>query len=103
MATQRSRDLAALALAALSAAAALSLGRVFSSAEFVLPVLGAAVLPHALGVVTRRRAWSAGVTLGLSLVGLAAYTVWVVEPATTHLGVPSAATLEDLGRHFDQG
>jgi transglutaminase-like putative cysteine protease len=103
MATQRSRDFAALALAALSAAAALSMGRVFASAEFALPVLGAALLPHALGMVTRRRSWSAGLTIGMSLVGLLAYVVWVVEPSTTRFGIPTSTTLEVLGRHFEQG
>ena len=103
MATQRSRDLAALALAALSAAAALSLGRVFAAAEFALPVVGAAALPHALGIVTRRRGWSIGVSVACSVVGLAAYAVWVVEPSTTRFGLPTATTLEALGRHLDQG
>ena len=49
----RARVVAPFALAALSAAAGLSLGRVFDSGRFVLPVLGAAVLPHAIGALAR--------------------------------------------------
>ena len=43
-----------VALAALSASVALALGGVFSSAAYVGPLLGAALLPHLLGWVTRR-------------------------------------------------
>ena len=49
----RARVVAPFALAALSAAAGLSLGRVFDSGRFILPVLGAALLPHAIGALTR--------------------------------------------------
>ena len=44
--------------AALSVVAALSLGRVVDSSRFVLPVVGAALLPHALGALVRWRGWS---------------------------------------------
>ncbi|HUF83809.1 MAG TPA: transglutaminaseTgpA domain-containing protein, partial [Acidimicrobiia bacterium] len=50
-----------------------------------------------------RRTWSVPATVGLSLVGLAAYLVWVVEPSTTRLGIPTATTVETLGRHLDSG
>ena len=55
----RARVVAPFALAALSAAAGLSLGRVFDSGRFILPVLGAALLPHAIGALARARRWSA--------------------------------------------
>ena len=55
---RRARFLAPLALAALSVVAALSLGRVVDSSRFVLPVVGAALLPHTLGAVVRWRGWS---------------------------------------------
>ena len=48
---RRARLVAPFALAALSVVAALSLGRVVDSSRFVLPVIGAALLPHALGAL----------------------------------------------------
>ena len=50
----RARVVAPFALAALSIAAALSLSRVLDSGRFVLPVVGAALLPHAIGALARR-------------------------------------------------
>ena len=59
MMVRRARLFAPLALAALSVVAALSLGRVVDSSRFVLPILGAALLPHAVGAVVRWRGWPA--------------------------------------------
>jgi transglutaminase-like putative cysteine protease len=103
MAPRRSTELAVLALAALSVAAALTLGRVFDSGGFALPVAGAAALPHALGLMTRRRGWPVSLTVTLSLVGIFAYAVWVIEPSTTRYGLPTSATLDTLARHLEQG
>jgi transglutaminase-like putative cysteine protease len=103
MAPRRAHEFAALALAALSAAAALSLGRVFASASFVLPVVGAAVLPHALGLVARRRGWRTAVVLALSLLGAVLYAIWVVEPSTTRLGIPTPTSLDALGGLLQDG
>ena len=103
MAPRRSHELAVVALAALSVAAALSLGRVFDAGDFVLPVVGAALLPHALGAVTRRRGWGFPATLALSVAALAAYVVWVVDPGATWYGVPTGSTVDALGRHLRDG
>jgi hypothetical protein len=103
MAPRRSAELAVLALAALSVAAALTLGRVFDSGGFALPVAGAAVLPHALGLVTRRWGWPVRLTVALSLLGIVGYAVGVIEPSTTRYGFPTTATLDALGRHLEQG
>ncbi len=103
MASRRAHDLAAVALATLSAAAALSLGRVFASASYVLPVVGAAVLPHALGLVARRRDWRTVLTLAVSVAGAILYTVWVVEPSTTRFGLPTLDSLDAFGRDLEAG
>ena len=66
---RRARFVAPLALAALSVVAALSLGRVVDSSRFVLPVVGAALLPHALGALVRWRGWPVWVGAALAVVG----------------------------------
>lgn len=103
MAPRRSHELAVVALAALSVAAALALGRVFDAAGFVAPVVGAALLPHALGALTRRRGWSVATTLLASAAGMVAYTIWVVDPGATTYGVPTAGTLEVFVDHLGDG
>ncbi len=69
-----SRELpVSVALAALSAAAALSFGAAFASDAYLGAVLGAALLPHALGWVTRRWTPSAGWGAAVSAGGLVLY------------------------------
>jgi transglutaminase-like putative cysteine protease len=99
----RARVVAPFALAALSAAAALSLARVFDSGRFVLPVLGAAVVPHAVGALTRRRRWAAAVWLAIAVGALSAYVVWVLVPSSTWYGVPTSSTADLLGRQLRGG
>ena len=103
MAPRRSHELAVVALAALSVAAALSLGRVFDAGGFVLPVVGAALLPHASSAVTRRRGWGLPPTIAFSLVAMVLYVVWVVDPGATWYGIPTGSTLDALGRHLQDG
>jgi hypothetical protein len=103
MAPRRAHELAVVALAALSVAAALALGRVFDGGGFVAPVLGAAVLPHAIGALTRRRGWSMAATLTLSAAAGAVYVVWAVDPAATSYGIPTPSTLETFGDHLAAG
>lgn len=100
---QRARLFAPLALAALSAVAALSLGRVVDSSRFVVPVLGAALLPHALGALCRRRNWSVWIAVGATLVGLAVFVVLALEPSTTTFGLPGADTWRALDRQLTHG
>jgi transglutaminase-like putative cysteine protease len=100
---QRARLFAPLALAALSAVAALSLGRVVDSSRFVLPVLGAALLPHLLGVLFRRRNWSVWIGVTATLVGLAVYVVLALEPSTTTFGLPGADTWHALDAQVTNG
>ncbi len=100
---QRARLFAPLALAALSAVAALSLGRVVDSSRYVLPVLGAALLPHAIGVLFRRRNWSVWIGVAATLVGLGVFIVLALEPSTTTLGIPGADTWRALDRQLTNG
>jgi len=100
---RRARFLAPFALAALSAVAALSLARVVDSGRFALPVLGAALLPHALGALVRRRHWPVWVGVLLAVVGVAVFVLLALEPSTTTLGVPSGDTWRALDRQLTGG
>lgn len=94
---------AAAALAALTIAAALGLGRVFDEGSFALPVIGAALLPHAVGAVARWRRWS-GVVLGLlTFVVVLLYLAWVIAPGSTTYGIPGPATIDVLARRLSSG
>jgi transglutaminase-like putative cysteine protease len=86
---RRARVIAPLALAALSVVAALSLGRVVDSSRFVLPVVGAALLPHALGAVVRWRGWSVWIGWALAVLGLVVYVLVALETSTLGSGFPA--------------
>src|SRR5262245_65809648 len=96
MASRTSTALPSLALAALSTAAALTLGRVFESGRFVLPVVAAVLLAHLLGFVARTRGWSLLDALSLSMSGLAVYLIWVLAAPATPYGIPTAETFRVL-------
>ncbi len=95
--------LPALSLAALSTAAVLTLGRVFESGRFVLPVVGAVLLAHLLGFIARTRGWSVVDALSLSMSGLAVYLIWVLAPHTTFYGIPTADTFRVLADRLGDG
>ncbi len=97
------RDAPALALAVLSAAAALSFGRVFHDGSFALPLVGAAIIPHAVGLLARRRRWPLAGAIAASLGALALYVCWFLVPSTTGYGIPGAATLHEVGHRFAEG
>ena len=100
---RRARVAAPLALAALSVVVALSLGRVVDSGRFVLPVLGAALLPHALGALVRWRGWSVWVGAAIATLGLAVYVVVALETSTTTAGLPGADTWHTLETQLSGG
>jgi transglutaminase-like putative cysteine protease len=100
---QRARLLAPFALAALSVVAALSLGRVVDSGRFVLPVLGAALLPHAIGGLVRRRGWSVWASVAITFVGVGVFVVLALEPSTTTFGIPGADTWHEIDRQLTGG
>ena len=82
---------------------ALSLGRVFDGRGFVLPVLGAAVLPFVIGTFGRHRSWPTAVTVSLSALALVLYVVYALEPSTTSTGAPLGTTWRTIGDHLDRG
>ena len=65
-------------LAALSATVALAFGAVFTSGAYVGPLVGAALLPHAIGWITRRWTRSGTVGAAIAAVGLVVYTVGLI-------------------------
>ncbi len=85
-----------VALAALSATVALAFGAVFASGAYVGPLLGAALLPHAIGWITRR--WTRSGTRGaaIAVVGLAVYTAGLI-------GAPGPATVSRLVDRLQSG
>jgi transglutaminase-like putative cysteine protease len=103
MASRTSTALPSLALAALSTAAALTLGRVFESGRFVLPAVAAVLLAHLLGFIARMRGWSLVDALSLSMSGLAIYLIWVLAPHTTLYGIPTADTFRVLADRLGDG
>lgn len=103
MKTDRSADFAALALAALTVAAALGLARVFSDDSFALPIIGAALLPHAIGRLGRARHWRASTTVVASVVATFVLCAWVIAPTSTTYGLPGLGTVQELVRRFADG
>jgi hypothetical protein len=91
------------ALAAVTVAAALGLGRVFADGSFALPVIGAALLPHAIGVLARARRWRAGVLAGVTVGAVALYAAWVIAPESTTYGIPGAGTVTALADRLSAG
>ncbi len=100
---RRARLVAPLALAALSAVAALSLGRVVDDSRFVVPVVAAALLPHALGALVRWRGWSVWIGWLLAAVGLVVFVIVALEASTTTLGLPGADTWHALDTQLSGG
>ena len=75
--------------------------RVFSGDSWLAPVLAAAIVPHVIGLLTRRR--PVIVTVGAWAVGLAMFAVWVLAPSSTRSGIPTGNTLNELGDRLDHG
>jgi len=90
-----------VALAAFSAAVAFGFTRLVTGHDWLLLVVGAAVLPHVVGLCTRAR--SAMLQVGLWLFGLGAYVLWAAVPSSTRSGVPTGATLHTLGDRLHTG
>lgn len=103
MASRTDSALTSLALAALSVAAVLTLGRVFASGRFALPVIGAVLLVHLLGFVARTRRWPLIDALSLWLLGLAVFLIWVLAVHTTAYGLPTFETFRVLADRLGDG
>jgi transglutaminase-like putative cysteine protease len=85
-----------VALAALSATVALAFGAIFASDAYVGPLIGAALLPHAIGWIVRR--WNTSQARGavVSGVGLVVYAAGLV-------GTPGPATGSRLADRIQAG
>ncbi len=103
MTVNRSALYAAGALAALTIAAALGLGRVFADGSFALPIIGAALLPHAVGGAARARRWSGAVLTLVTIVVVLVYLALVIAPGTTTYGIPGSGTLTTLAHRLGDG
>jgi uncharacterized protein YggT (Ycf19 family) len=99
----RARLVAPFALAALSAAAALSLGRVFASARFVVPTLLAVALAHGTAALARRLDWRAWATVSLQAVALAAFVLLAFVPAFDVVGAGLNSSGASLATLLDRG
>ena len=99
----RARSLAPMALAALSVVAALSMGRLLDSARFVGPVIGAALLPHALGALKRRLRIPTVAAVGIGALALILYVTLGLERSTATFGLPNDSTWNAVERQLRGG
>jgi transglutaminase-like putative cysteine protease len=81
-----------VALAGVTAAAALGLGRLFVGASWIGPVLAAVVGGHAVAWACRRLGLGLVASAAISAAGLLLALAWLVEPHTTTLLIPRGAT-----------
>lgn len=81
-----------LALATLSAVTAIAFDRVFRDGSYLLPALGAAVIPHAIGWLGRRRRWHVATPIVVSALTLGLYVTWTAVGSTTVFGLPGPDT-----------
>jgi len=92
-----------IAVATLSAASALGFHRIFAGGAFLVPVLGAAVLPVALSALAQLRGWRLTTSVLLSLGGFVLYVVYAALNPTMPNLVPTASTFRELGRGLTNG
>jgi transglutaminase-like putative cysteine protease len=90
-----------LALAAVSVGVALGMQRLMTGDRWLLPMLAAALLPHALGLATRTR--TTVVQVGVWTVGLLGFLVRETVLDTTRAGLPTPATLRALVDRVETG
>ena len=102
-ATDTRTPTATLALAMLSAATAVAFDRVFRDGSYLLPALGAAMIPHAIGWLGRRRRWHPVTPIVVSLLALGIYATWIAVGSTTFLGVPGPDTPHALATTIREG
>ncbi|HEX9506713.1 MAG TPA: transglutaminaseTgpA domain-containing protein, partial [Acidimicrobiia bacterium] len=82
---------------------ALSLGRLLDSARFVGPVIGAALLPHALGALVRRVRIPTVLAVAIGGLALILYVTLALERSTATFGFPNGATWDAFERQLDSG
>jgi transglutaminase-like putative cysteine protease len=99
----RARRVAPFALAALSAAAALSLGRLLASGRFVVPVLVAVALAHGVGALARWRSAPWWATALVEVLTLALYAQLAFGSYFDVLGVELGGSSLSLAEQLDAG
>lgn len=83
-----------LALTALTAAAAVGMGRLFAGSAYLVAFLAAAVVSHGVMWAGRRLGAPLPVTAVAAMGALALTAAWLVLPGTTTFGIPGGATLD---------
>ncbi|MGH2684800.1 MAG: transglutaminaseTgpA domain-containing protein, partial [Actinomycetota bacterium] len=91
-ATDRTLLVAELALASVTIAAVIGLGRLFVDGSFLPPILLAAVASHGVAAGARRLGWGVAASSLVSFGGLVLFVAWVLYPETATIGLPTGAT-----------
>lgn len=91
MATTRPLRSSPIALAALTAATAVALTRVFSGHSWLLAALGCALAAHLVGGLAAQRQWSGGLTALAHVVVGFLVTLWIVVPGGTWAALPTTS------------
>jgi transglutaminase-like putative cysteine protease len=92
-----------VAVATLSAVGAVGFHRIFAGRSFLVPVLGAAVLPVAVSAAGHLRRWHVSTSLLASLVAFVLYVMYAALGPTMPNLVPTASTFAELGRGLTNG
>ncbi|HEY8094295.1 MAG TPA: hypothetical protein VID93_10945, partial [Acidimicrobiales bacterium] len=86
------RPAAELAVAGLSVVTVLTCWRLFEGWRWAGVLVGAVLLSHLIGALTRRAGWSALTSLATSLVAMVVFVTVVQFRATSFHGLPTHAT-----------
>ena len=92
-----------IAVATLSAVGAVGFHRIFAGGAFLVPVLGAAVVPVALSALAHLRGWRLTTSVLLSLGGFVLYATYAALNTTMPNLVPTASTFRELARGLTNG
>jgi transglutaminase-like putative cysteine protease len=88
---------AEIGLFALTIAVVYGFTRVFTSAEFVIPMLAVAIVGHLITMVCRRRGYGLLVTALIAVPGFLLVLTWALFFSATFAGVPTVSTLHAAG------
>lgn len=100
MSTRRSRPgvdgtvTSTVALAGVTLAAVVGMGRLFDDGSYLVPLALAAVVSHAMALLMRRRVASLAATALATTGALSVVIAWVALPESTSYGIPGPATLD---------
>ena len=89
---------ATLALAGLTLAVAIGMGRLFSGGDHLVPLLGAAATGHAAMWAGRRLGAPLALSAAVAFAGVGLAAAWLLLPDTTAYGIPGPRTLDAARR-----